>query len=139
MRISDWSSAVCSSDLHRPEHLPRDDLRETRNRVERAAQFVDQLADRIARLFGRGPAIGRFIALRTPRARAIAAKLAGRRIEPWQRRKAPFTGFGGPAFQQHARVADLRPLTERASGDTVGAGFTADSPHGDPQPDHLDE
>src|SRR3546814_15245780 len=77
MRISDWSSAVCSSDLHRPEHLPRDDLRETRNRVERAAQFVDQLADRIARIFGRGPAIGRFIALRPPRARAIAAKLAG--------------------------------------------------------------
>src|SRR3546814_11086027 len=121
MRISDWSSAVCSSDLHRPEHLPRDDLRETRNRVERAAQFVDQLADRIARIFGRGPAIGRFIALRTPRARAIAAKLAGRRIEPGPRRKAPFTRFGGRAFQQHARVDELRPPTERATAATCAA------------------
>src|SRR3546814_19128312 len=136
MRISDWSSAVCSSDLHRPEHLPRDDLRETRNRVERAAQFVDQLADRIARIFGRGPAIGRFIALRTPRARAIAAKLAGRRIEPGQRRKAPFTSFGGPAFQPHARVDDLRPLTERASGHTVAAGLTPEGRPGDRTPHH---
>src|SRR3546814_19223944 len=110
MRISDWSSAVCSSDLHRPEHLPRDDLRETRNRVERAAQFVDQLADRIARIFGRGPAIGRFIALRTQRARAIAAKLAGRRIEPGQRRKAPFTGFGGRRTEE-AHVGKERVST----------------------------
>src|SRR3546814_4619309 len=67
--------------VHGPEHLARDDLRETRDRVERAAQFMDELADRIAgaaaEVLG-APPIRRLVALRAPGAAAIAAEQIGR-------------------------------------------------------------
>src|SRR3546814_9394100 len=97
MRISDWSSDVCSSDLCK-----------ARNGVERAAQFVDELADRIAGaagILGRA-SIGCFVGLRAAGAAAIAAELPRRRLEPGQGRKAPFPGVSGRAFQDHPRSAE---------------------------------
>src|SRR3546814_8319893 len=126
MRISDWSSDVCSSDLCK-----------ARNGVERAAQFVDELADRIAGaagILGRA-SIGCFVGLRAAGAAAIAAELPRRRLEPGQGRKAPFPGVSGRAFQDHPRVDDFGALAKTAGGDAVDARFATERRLGDRQPD----
>ena len=97
---------------------------------------MDQLADRIARILGDGAAIGRLAAIGAARAAAIAAKLSGGRIEPRQRRKAPFARVGRRAFEHHARVEDFGALAKCACRDAVGAGFAAKRRFGDRQADH---
>ena len=116
-----------------------DHLRETDDRVERRAQLVDQLAERIggklraehARWFLIRRSARDLVGPRPPGGAAIAAKGAARRIEPGDAGNAPVAG--GRALPRHgeARVAEWAAFLEGASGLAVDAMLAAPGDPGD--------
>src|SRR3546814_11898534 len=54
MRISDWSSDVCSSDLHGPDGQPYDDLAEMSRRAIAAAEVTGIGITQLPVLYGYG-------------------------------------------------------------------------------------